>query len=227
MSHAAAVKPVPVPASGGNVPRVLQILAWGLILAVAAAFVGKYVFHYYLNYNQEGFKEGAPNYWEMRYWLVLHITGGMLALLSGPWQFWAGLRRRYLRLHRWTGRLFLVGVVAGSVGAIQMAVSTTFGWAWAVALLVLAAAWLTTAGISWYAILKRNVAVHKDWMMRAYAVTFAFVTFRLLNDYGPTSHVRPVGDRMVTYLWLSWVVPLMVIEVVLQLRRLRVPASRL
>ena len=42
-------------------------------------------------------------------WLFLHINGGMLALLTGPWQFWTGLRQRNLTIHRWTGRLVSSG----------------------------------------------------------------------------------------------------------------------
>lgn len=54
-------------------------------------------------------------------------------------------------------------------------------------------------------------------------VTFAFVTFRLLNDYGPTtSHAQPDRDRAITIGWASWVFPLLITEVVSQLRRMGV-----
>ena len=52
--------------------------------------------------------KGAPNYWMMRGWLLLHITAGTIAILTGPWQFWTGFRKRHARLHRWMGRIFLV-----------------------------------------------------------------------------------------------------------------------
>ena len=54
---------------------------------------------------------------------------------------------------------------------------------------------------SWYGVLRdfeTTYPVHKESMVRAYVVTFAFVTFRLLNDYGPTSHLQPDSDRIVT-----------------------------
>jgi hypothetical protein len=66
-----------------------------------------------------------------------------------------------------------------------------------------------------------RIQIHKEWMVRAYVVTFAFVTFRLLNDYGPTSHLQPANDRAITIGWASWVLPLLVTEVILQLRRMR------
>ncbi|HVP47184.1 MAG TPA: DUF2306 domain-containing protein [Bryobacteraceae bacterium] len=204
----------------------IKLLAWAAILAIAIAFVLKYVFRYYLNYNQAAFTDpnlGAPNYWAMRGWLLMHITGGTVALLSGPWQFWTGFRARYARLHRWTGRLFLCGVVVGTVGAFRMAIGTSAGWAFGFALLVLATAWLTTAAMAYYAILRGRIQVHKEWMVRAYVVTFAFVTFRVLSDYGPTSRLQPENDRGITIAWACWAIPLLVAEVILQLRNMRLP----
>jgi hypothetical protein len=97
-----------------------------------------------------------------------------------------------------------------------MAVSTTFGWAHGVGLVGLATAWATTAGMAYYAILKRRIPIHKEWMVRAYVVTFAFVTFRLLHDYSPLSRLQPENDLSITLIW-----PLLVAEVILQLRRMR------
>ena len=38
-------------------------------------------------------------------------------------------------------------------------------------------------------------------MVRAYVVTFAFVTFRVFNDYDPTSRLRSDNDRAITLGW--------------------------
>ena len=75
--------------------------------------------------------------------------------------------------------------------------------------------------MAYYAILKRHIQVHKEWMVGAYVVTFAFVTFRLLNDYYPGAPLQPDGDRAVTVGWASWVLPLLFTEVILQLRRMQ------
>ena len=102
-----------------------------------------------------------------------------------------------------------------------MSVATAFGWAFGVSLFVLATAWLTSAAMAYYAIRSRRIEVHKEWMLRAYIITFAFVTFRILSEYSPLSHVVPVSDRIVTIGWVCWTVPLLVAEVVMQLRRIR------
>ena len=227
MSTVAAQGPVRAPSKQRAPYFAAKLLGSAAVLAVALAFVLLYVFRYYLHYNQAAFTDpyrGAANYWAMRGWLLIHMTGGMTALLTGPWQFWTGFRARFVSLHRWTGRLFLCGVAVGAVGAVRMAIATTFGWAFGFALLALAFAWVTTAGMALFAILKRRIHVHQEWMVRAYVVTFAFVTFRVFNDFGPTSRLQPDGERSVTIAWASWALPLLVAEILLQLRRMRSPS---
>jgi uncharacterized membrane protein YozB (DUF420 family) len=117
--------------------------------------------------------------------------------LTGPWQFWTGLRQRNLRFHRWTGRLFLFGVVMGVVGAVGLAVMAVGGWAFEVGLMGLASAWVVTTAIAYYSIRKGLMPLHKEWMIGAYVVTFAFVFFRILSDYGPTSRLQPENGRSI------------------------------
>ncbi len=214
-----------VPSAKRRTPHlVAKVIGSAALLLAAGAFVFLYVFRYYLNYNAAAFTDplrGAANYWSMRGWLLMHMTGGMVALLTGPWQFWTGFRARFARLHRWTGKVFLCSVAVGSIGAFRMAIATTFGTAFGAALFALAIAWVTTAAIAYYAIRKRRVQIHKEWMVRAYVVTFAFVTFRAFNDFGLFPRFTPYTERAVTILWASWVIPLLITEVVLEVRRIR------
>jgi uncharacterized membrane protein YozB (DUF420 family) len=204
--------------------KLLVLLA---IFGLAASFVAKYVFYYYRHYSEAGFTDpnfGASNYWALRGWLLMHITGGMIAVLTGPFQFWTGFRARFFRLHRWMGRIYLGGVAMGAGGSFYLSTHTSYSWAFGVGIFSLGIAWVTTAGMAYYAILKRRIAVHKEWMVRAYVVTFAFVTFRILSDYGPTSRLQPDNDKSITIAWACWALPLLITEVVLQLRRMRSPA---
>jgi hypothetical protein len=76
------------------------MIALCAVLLSAAAFVQRYPLYYFLHFTETGFtnpKHGAPNYWVMRGWLMLHVSGGMIALLTGPFQFSQSLRRRYLK----------------------------------------------------------------------------------------------------------------------------------
>lgn len=220
MAHATIPAPAAANGVSGRTKQSLIILGWAGIVSLAVAFVIKYVLFYYRHYDAASFDV----YWPRRGWLLLHINGGTLALLMGPWQFWTGLRQRNLAIHRWTGRLFLIGVAMGVIGSVGLMVTTTNGWAFEFGLLGLASAWLVTTFMAYFSIRKGLVALHKEWMVRAYVVTFAFVTFRLLEDYGPTSRLRPENDRDITIAWACWVVPLAVTEMIFQLRRVRAAA---
>ncbi len=197
--------------------RLPKTIALSAVLLVAAWFVYVYVFPYYFHYNPAQY--GV--YWLRRGGLLLHISGGMVALLIGPWQFSQRLRQRHLQVHRVMGRVYLVAIACGATGAFYMGCTTFFGWGWGTSLVILALAWATTAGMAFYAIKQRQIQIHQEWMIRSYVVTFAFVTFRFLNDMGPTSHLQPHLVRSITFVWVSWVVPLVVAEVILQLRSIR------
>lgn len=217
MAHATIPAPVQAGTLMGRRKQAATVLAWTAILSLAVGFVIKYVLFYYRHYDAASFDV----YWPRRGWLFLHINGGALALLMGPWQFWTGLRQRNLAIHRWTGRFFLLGVAMGVTGAVGLSLTSTYGWGFAVGLMGLASAWLVTTSMAYYTIRKGLVALHKEWMIRAYVVTFAFVTFRILSDYGPTSRLQPENDRSITITWVCWIVPLGVTEMIFQLKRMR------
>ncbi len=217
MAHATISAPFGSSSGNRTIKRTLTVVAWTGIVMLAVGFVFKYVLFYYRHYDAASFDV----YWHRRGWLLLHISGGTLALLTGPFQFWMGLRQRYMNVHRWLGRVYLVGVAAGIVGAVGLSLTTTFGWAVVWGIRGLAVAWLVTTGTAYFTITKGLVALHKEWMIRAYVVTFAFVTFRLMQDYGPISKLRPENDRDITIAWACWVVPLFITEMFLQFKRIR------
>ncbi len=217
MAHATITAPLAAPPASKRTRRVATILAWAGICLVALGFVFKYVLFYYRHYDAVSFDP----YWPRRAWLFLHINGGALALLTGPFQFWTGLRRRNMTIHRWIGRLFLFGVAMGITGAVGLSVTTTYSWAFAVGLMGLASAWLVTASMAYYTIRKSLVELHRQWVVRAYVVTFAFVIFRIMSDYSPMNRLRPENDRDITIAWACWVLPLGITEMVFHWKRVQ------
>jgi len=197
--------------------QVVVAVAWAVVVTLAVLFVGKYVFFYFRHYDPVS----LDPYWPRRGWLFLHISAGTVALATGPLQFWTGLRQRNFRFHRCTGRLYLLSVAVGIFGAVGLSATTTFQWGVVNGIRGLALAWLVTTAMAYYMIRKGLVSLHKEWMIRSYIVTFAFVTFRLLQDYSPLSRVQPEGDRDTTIAWACWVVPLAIAEMVFHLKRTR------
>ncbi len=184
----------------------LKAAAWTLVCVLAVVFIGKYVAHYYLNYGPKEF----DIFWPKRWALVAHMSSGTVALVIGPFQFWTGLKARLPRIHRWMGRIYLVAVAAGSAAGLYMALTTSGGWAYGSGLVMLALAWASCGAVAYAAILRSAVALHRRWMVRTYVVTFAFVIFRLVSDWLPTSQLKPASDLAIADAWGCWAVPLLI-----------------
>jgi uncharacterized membrane protein len=112
-----------------------------------------------------------------RHLLIPHTLSGTIALLTGPIQFSTRFRQRHLQFHRVLGRIYVVCVFVGSFTGIALAAGrpgfpgTTMQ----------AAAWMVCTTAAFITARNRQIAVHRQWMARSYAVTFTFVSSRVLN----------------------------------------------
>jgi hypothetical protein len=201
-------------------PRQSANVLLGAGLLLVAGIAARFLVHYALPYfglDSAYFKA----FWPHRIQLLFHISGGLVTLCCGPLQFWTGLRRRSVTFHRWTGKLYLLGVIVGAIGGYSLAIYSKpdgFG----VAIMFMSTAWILTTAIAYASILRGFVTSHKQWMVRSYLVTFAFVMIRLLIDNLPgiTSRLGgSVPERVINVVWISWLVPVAVYEVILQTRR--------
>lgn len=172
---------------------------------------------YLLSHTEETF----GRFWPARGTLVVHVIGGSMALFLGPFQFWSGLRRRAMGVHRWTGRGYLAGVALGASSGFLLAPQTALGWSFGVSLAALNVAWVLTTAMAVLAIGTGRVSVHKEWMIRSYVLTFSFVLFRTLFYNSTVREMGTIQEVAATAGWLSWVAPLILTELILQLRRMR------
>ena len=144
--------------------------------------------------------------------LYLHIFASMLALVLGPFQFSPRLRATRIQFHRWLGRIYLgVGVLLGGLAGLYMAVYAYGGIAAKLGFACLAIAWLFTGLRAYLAIRAGKVALHRQWMVRNFALTFAAVTLRL---YLPLSMVAGIPFQLAYPIiaWMCWVPNLVIAE---------------
>lgn len=196
--------------------RAVVVIALALLAYEAVRLYLQDVLHFALDYSEPNFGRLWPN----RFWLLIHVAGASAALFCGPFQIWSGMHNRDYAVHRWTGRVYVGGVFVSGASAFYLSFfvqSRDFG----VALFALATAWWLTVGMAFLAIKRQSIESHKRWMVRGYVVTFAFVTFRMWIDLPIWSSWGPARLAMVS--WLSWVVPLLLTEVVLRWRDGRAP----
>lgn len=147
--------------------------------------------------------------------LFLHVAGGVVALALGPAQFVSRLRRRFPAVHRFTGRVYLTGALAAGIGGLLLAPTSYTGPVAALGFGTLAVLMLLTAVAAFVAIRRRQVDRHRIWITRSYALIFAAVTFRLWLIVLRMSGV-PFEDAYVWGAWLSWMINLLVAELVIR-----------
>lgn len=191
----------------------LLLLAWAFLIVFAGKFVIDEALPYY------GFdKEVYGRFWIMKWPLVGHISGGLIALAIGPFQFWKAFRKKFNKAHRVLGWTYLIAILIATISSVNLALTTGIAihWTWALSLIVLAFVWICTSAMAFRFILLRRINLHKEWMTRSYVVTFAFVLFRWLNSSPVLVELGSFIERGPTMIWMSWGIPLFVAEIVLQ-----------
>ena len=180
-------------------------------MVIAVGFVATFAIRYF-TLNQEVFQF----YWPRRGWLLLHIAGGIIALLTGPGQLWLGLNRQRLDLHRRLGMAYMASVAFSSVAAFYLAAHTELGWVFGAGLTGLAVAWIVTTGMAFIAVRRGLIHQHQEWMIRSYVVTFAFVTFRIFAGIAQVTGIGTLQEQLAAASWFCWAVPLLIAETVMQ-----------
>jgi uncharacterized membrane protein len=192
--------------------EVLWLVLWIFLLAFAAKFVLRALLYFGLQ------KEVFQRYWNYKWWLLGHIVGGLAALVTGPFQFSQTFRKKYTSVHRWLGRIYLTAILIGVISATYLSWTSALAihWTWAVSLQCLSFVWIHTAYTAYVSIRQRRIQAHREWMIRSYVVTFAFVSFRWIIGLPEIASLGSFIERAPTVLWVSWVIPLFITNMILQ-----------
>ena len=151
-------------------------------------------------------------FWTRRGWLWTHLAGGALAVILGLLQFLTQWPRAYPHVHRWTGRMYITGMLIACVGAAGLIATSPAPFAIRAAFTATALAWLTTALIGVTAVRGGRVPSHRRWMVRNYLVTLAPITFRALIKVPGMMELAPPPVMIPILLWSSWLLPLLICE---------------
>lgn len=148
----------------------------------------------------------------------VHIFGGMLAIAIGPFQFIRAFRRKFMELHRILGKIYvgMILFIAGPTG-FYMAFYANGGIYSSIGFICMSFLWIYTTWMAIVTIRKKQINEHIRWMVRSYAVTFAAVSLRL---WVPVCSVLLELDHdfvIVLTAWISWLINLLVAELILKL----------
>jgi Predicted membrane protein (DUF2306) len=200
-------------ASGVAVRRRASVWLW--VVLVLSVAIGLYGLSYL---SGHGAPPGPAQNHAGPGWLVVHASCAGIALLLGPWQFFASIRARRPVVHRWIGRSYVTLCLVGGLTGAVLAWNTSAGELARWGFLLLALTWLTVTGLAYLAVRRRDFVSHRRWMIRSFALTFAAVTLRL---YIPLSAIAGLSMAFAYPLtaWAAWVPNLIVAEIWLRTHR--------
>ena len=143
------------------------------------------------------------------YWL--HAASGAAFGLIGPLQFGRVLAGRYGRLHRVLGRVFVAAGAVLGLSGLQLVLSFHGGSTPVldIARALGGAALIVALALALAAIRRREIARHRDWMIRSYAIGMgqSLVAFVLFPIYLVTGE-PPTGLMADLTVVASWLVTL-------------------
>jgi uncharacterized membrane protein len=154
---------------------------------------------------------------------LLHVLPGGAFLTLALLQFSSRVRNRHIQLHRWTGRALLVTACAVASSALYFGLLMPYGGpAESVPIALFSALFLLALSRAFLAIRRHQVARHREWMIRAFAIALAISTVRVVAgafDFLLTPAGVHPGPIFVLSIWTGWIVTVAAAE--LWIRRTR------
>ena len=160
-------------------------------------------------------------FWDIKWWLIGHLTTAIIAVVLGPFQFWTRFRNRNIQLHRTLGKIYIIAIIITSICATYLAWNTAvkIHFTYALTLQVGAIVWFITVAMAYRTIRLKRIRQHKEWMIRSYIVTLVFISFRFFNEYLDAAQIGTFVERAATIGYLSTFVPLFLAELIFNWNR--------
>jgi uncharacterized membrane protein len=197
-------------------------------LVFAVIFV---VMGYVMVHNERFLVEPEHPLWNhfMPYgwWILTHGVAGGAALLLAPLQFSDRLRKKYTKLHRVSGRIYVAGIfVLAPLGAYVQYISEGLDGmprSFTVLAGVDAVMLYVTTGVALVFALNRRLTQHRLWMTRSYAVALVFFEGRFI--LGVTGLESAGVDIVQAVIWSCLALSVLSADVINDWYEIRLAAS--
>lgn len=110
----------------------------------------------------------------------------------------------------------MIGSFFGGLTALYLGLSIDLEGS-KVPLFLLSCTWLFMTIAAWITIRNKNIAGHRLFAIRSYALAMVFVFLRLIGDIPQDKlffFIKSPEIRDTTLEWLSWIIPLLTIELI-------------
>lgn len=150
----------------------------------------------------------------------IHVISSSFVLIAGFTQFFRVFRTRYPRIHRWSGWLYLITILGLSLpSGLILAFSAAGGLSTQISFVLLSSLWAITTLSALYFLLKKRWLLHRDWMIRSFALSLSALSLRtwkiVLYELQPYfDGLTPIHIYQLES-WLGWVVNLILAEIII------------
>lgn len=190
---------------------VIALLA--LLLAYNALTYINFDPHYgFLRLKQDAIATGwyLPGYYS-------HVLFGGLILLIGFFQLLPVSRRKFRRLHRMLGYVYVIGILLfAAPGGLLMSFFINRGPLVQLSFIAQATLWFYCTAMAFYKIKQRDIDAHRQWMWRSYSLTFAAITLRVYIFLTSWKFDLAQPEAYATLAWLSWLPNLLTVELLMR-----------
>jgi uncharacterized membrane protein len=146
--------------------------------------------------------------------VLIHVVTGAAFLSLGLLQFSTRIRNRHLRFHRWSGRFLVALAIFAGVSGLWLGVVAPYSPTERLPTAAAGAVFLIAPAIAVVAIRRGDIARHREWMIRFFALGVGIVVIRFAAPVimwllSPA----PFRDIVGLAFWAGWIVSVTVAEV--------------
>ncbi|MCX5469320.1 DUF2306 domain-containing protein [Acinetobacter sp. A-IN1] len=149
----------------------------------------------------------------------IHVVTSSLVLIAGFTQFFRIFHTRYPKIHRVSGWLYLITILGFSLpSGLILAFSAAGGLSTQISFVLLSLLWAITTLSALYFLLKKRWMLHRDWMIRSFALSLSALSLRTWKmglytlqpyfDWLTPIHIYQLES------WLAWVINLIIAEII-------------
>lgn len=198
--------------------RISKYIIWGsyfyfsfLLLLITLQYIPYNTDVAFLRIKQD---EIALDYYKIAFFT--HVYTSIFLMILGFLQFSKTIKRKYIKIHRWSGRVYAVIILflSGPSGLV-MSYHANGGILSKTAFVILSLLWMSFTFLSVYYVLKKDIINHQKFAIRSFALTLSAISLRLFK-YIIVFLFQP--QQMEVYrivAWLGWTFNLIVAEIII------------
>lgn len=187
-----------------------------LILCAATFLMLRIIVEHFTLQPDVGFLKVKQEYVHNKVWRIafyIHVFSGILTLLAGFTQFSSYILKEHRQLHRIMGKIYVFDILLVNFPAgMLMAFYANGHLPTRIAFVILDSLWFWFTLKAFLEIKKGNIKIHKQFMIRSYALTFSAITLRTWKVVLSGLFVIAPGTLYMIDAWLGFVPNLLFAE---------------